>query len=104
MGDFRKKKTLAKKYLGKRSCIEKNIYLMVYNADKNMLHNYMPGEKSYLHRSVGKKKSYPNQIKPPSTHQVKWSNGAQIPAADRGKGARNFRARAEEIKAGTNSV
>ena len=49
------KKTLAKKYLGKNSCTEKNIYLMVYNADKNMLHNYMPGEKFYLHRFVGKK-------------------------------------------------
>ena len=49
------KKTLPKKYLGKNSGTEKKIYLMVYNADKNILHNYMSGEKFYLHRFVGKK-------------------------------------------------
>lgn len=46
----------------------------------------------------------PNQIpfNPPS--QMVGASGAQIPAAVRGKGARNSRARTEEIKAGTNSV
>ena len=118
MGDFRKKKkqtntqtdfvgkkTLAKKYLGKNSCTEKNIYLMVYNADKNMLHNYMSGEKILPPQVCGKKVlPKPNQIpfNPPS--QMVGASGAQIPAPDRGKGARNSRARAEEIKAGTNSV
>ena len=32
------------------------------------------GKKFYLHRRFEGKKSYPNQIKSPSTHQVKWSS------------------------------
>ena len=63
------------------------------------------GKKFYLHRFVGKKVlPKPNKVpfNPPS--QMVGASGAQIPAPDRGKGARNSRARAEEIKAGTNSV
>ena len=32
------------------------------------------GKKFYLHRRFVGKKSCPNQIKSPSTHQVKWSS------------------------------
>ena len=60
---------------GKNYCTEKNIYLTAYNAEKNMLHHHMSlGKKFYLHRRFVGKKSYPNQIKSPSTHQVKWSS------------------------------
>ena len=79
MGDFRKKKNKlltdleGKKILkgntwGKKSCTEKNVSLMVYYAEKNILHCYISGEKFYLQR-FGKKIHHKSPISP---SKVKW--------------------------------
>lgn len=77
--DFVGEKTLPKKYLGKNSGTEKKIYLMVYNADKNILHNYMSGEKFYLHRFVGKKSLTQTKSNP---LQPTKSNGRRLRSAN----------------------
>ena len=77
--DFVGEKTLAKKYLGKNSCTEKNIYLMVYNADKNMLHNYMSGEKILPPQVCGKKSLTQTKSNP---LQPTKSNGRRLRSAN----------------------
>lgn len=71
---------------------------MAYNAEKNMLHHYTSGEKILPPQVCGKK------VLPTKSNGRRLRSATQIPAAVRGKGARNSRARAEEIKAGTNKI
>ena len=71
MGDFRKKKNGLISW-AKNSCTEKKIHLTAYNAEKNMLHHYMSGEKILPPQTVCGEKVLPKPIKSPSTHQVKW--------------------------------
>lgn len=88
--DFWGKKSLAKKYLGINSRTEKNIYLMVYNADKNMLHNYMSGEKILPPQVCGKKVlPNPNQIPFNPLSQMVGALGAQSLISSRSSGERS---------------
>ena len=73
MGDFTKKKNRTD-FVGKKFLHGKKIYILRPIMLRKICYTIIClGRKFYLHRRFVGKKSYPNQIKSPSTHQVKWS-------------------------------